>query len=92
MQELQFLVEFITAVSGTINKQYCDFPRAQCCTETLFRFFPADISFCCWHETCFHDPYPCGEKKVILHQFVYYPSASSDFCEFPCGIFTGGKD
>lgn len=30
-----------------------------------------------------------GKKETILHQFFSYPSASSDFCEFPCGIFTG---
>lgn len=74
MQGLQVLVEFITALSSGINKQYCDFPRAQCCVETLLRFFPADISFCCWHETCFHDPYPCGEKRgnpSSVHVLIY---------------------
>lgn len=74
MQGLQFLVEFITALSSSVNKQYCDFPRAECCVETLLRLFPTDISFCCWHETCFHDLYPCGEERgnpSSVHILIY---------------------
>lgn len=35
---------------------------------------------------------PMGKKETVLHRFISYPSASSDFCEFPCGIFMGERD
>lgn len=57
--------------------------------RNLTEVLPADISFCCWHERLFHDPCPYGKKETILHLFLSYSSASSHFCEFPCGIFMG---
>lgn len=79
MQGLQFLVEFITALSSTINKEYCDFPRAQGCVETLGSF-QLTYPFVAGMRHVSMILIPVGKKEVILHYFVYYPSASSDFC------------